>query len=85
MGSIKRSLEECVVEARRILELADGDLLELRTPVRGTERPLRDAIVFWRAGNYQRTEIGSYINVGYASVVSSRKRGEKWLRKHRRA
>ena len=46
-------------------------LQELRTPVRGTER-------------HKLAEIGSYFNVGYTSVVYSRKRDERWLRKHRR-
>ena len=75
-------MEEVVEASRRALGISAVALDELRRPVRGRERPLRDALIYlvWKDGQRRLRDIGDYFNVGYTSIVNARARGEQHLR-----
>jgi len=49
----------------------------LLRPVRGRERPVRDALIYavWKRGHGLK-EIGDYFGVGYSGVANARRRAE---------
>jgi putative transposase len=79
------SVAAVVERHRRALGISDDALAELRRPVRGRERPLRDVLIYlaWRRGAFALERVGAYFGVGYTTVVNARKRGAERLRKSR--
>ena len=74
-------VQEVLAELGGKLSLSTDELAELTRPIRGIERPLRDALIYlvWRQGSYGLAEIGRHSGVGYASISHSRKRGEEYV------
>ena len=80
------SVATAVEHHRRALGISDDALAELRRPVRGRERPLRDVLIYlaWRRGGFPLESVGAHFGVGYTAVVNARKRGAEHLRKSRK-
>jgi hypothetical protein len=79
------SVDAFVADCAGPMDLAASDVAQLRRPVRGRERPLRDMLILlsWQSGRFTLTEIGHYFNVGYTSVANARSRAQSALRKNK--
>jgi putative transposase len=78
------SVAELTERHARALGISAKALAELRRPIRGRERPLRDVLLFllWKTARFPLSLMADYFGVGYTSVVNARIRGQAYLSRH---
>jgi REP element-mobilizing transposase RayT len=75
------SVSEDVDRWRSVLGILSDEMARLCRPIRGRERPLRDALIHlvWKNGRHSLAEIGREFGMGYTGVVNARQRGARYL------
>lgn len=76
------SVDALVAAEADRLGISRAELEGLRRPIRGRERPVRDALIYlaWQRGCFSEAAIGAHFRVGYTTISNARKRGEEHLR-----
>jgi len=79
-------LEDDVERIRTGLGISGEAMEQMKKPIRGRERPIRDALIhaLWQEGRHSLQEIGDYFQVRYTAVVNARKRGAAWAARNPR-
>jgi len=83
-------MEEDVERIRTVWDISEDVMAEIRRPIRGRERPVRDPVIhaLRQERRHSLQEIADYFQVRYAAVVNGRKRGAACVarnpRPHRR-
>jgi len=79
-------LERVMEDVTKAMKLSEEEVEQLKRPVRGIERPMRDLLIYliWRQGSFRLSEIGNLFQVGYTSISNARIRGEAAIQQDKR-